>query len=177
MGFKAISIKDYVNLHLASNPDITKSEALERINRALNDFNTGVKCHCGRNIWVIGSAFLGNSCYTCITGEDYPSDNYEIDEALAKSDPVTNTDVNASLSDLFGDEEDDDADNEDYSFLTGGTYHNDDGTEIDPDLIPIPSMCLVCRHYTDIRQIVLCNLTRMDQSEDEEFTCYAYSPL
>jgi len=35
---------------------------------------------------VIGSAFVGNACFTCITGEADPSDDYEIAEACDKSD-------------------------------------------------------------------------------------------
>ena len=31
---------------------------------------------------VPGSAFAGNACFTCITGEAYPDGDYEIDEAI-----------------------------------------------------------------------------------------------
>jgi hypothetical protein len=33
-------------------------------------------------IWAIGSAVVGNACFTCITGEADPSSDYEIDEVL-----------------------------------------------------------------------------------------------
>jgi hypothetical protein len=33
---------------------------------------------------VIGSAVVGNACFTCITGEAMPDNEYEIDEACEK---------------------------------------------------------------------------------------------
>jgi hypothetical protein len=41
-----------------------------------------VTCRCGNPIWVIGSAVVGNACFTCITGEALPDDDFEIDEAM-----------------------------------------------------------------------------------------------
>lgn len=53
--------------------------------KALKDFRNGIKCECGNDLWVIGSAFIGNSCFTCITGDSFRSDDYEIDKAINKS--------------------------------------------------------------------------------------------
>ena len=44
----------------------------------------GIKYSCGNDIWVVGSASVGNSCFTCITGESYPIDDYEIDKLLKR---------------------------------------------------------------------------------------------
>jgi len=48
----------------------------------LRAYKQGARCDCGNPIWVIGSAFSGfDGCFTCITGEACPEDDYEIDEA------------------------------------------------------------------------------------------------
>jgi hypothetical protein len=53
-------------------------------------------------------------------------------------------------------------------------FFNDDGTEINPELVPKPSLCLTCRKDDDSSQINLCTLTRADQADDPEFCCDAY---
>jgi len=55
--------------------------------------------------------------------------------------------------------------------------YNDDGTKINPDLIPKPSLCISCR-IDDIseEEEILCNLNRADQQGEEEFMCGAYEP-
>jgi hypothetical protein len=81
-GFIPISIEKYVELHLKSNPDTTKEEITTALKDTLEAYKRGVKClNCGNPIWVIGSALAGNMCFTCITGEAIPEDDYEIDEA------------------------------------------------------------------------------------------------
>ncbi|MDD5457899.1 MAG: hypothetical protein PHF37_00680 [Phycisphaerae bacterium] len=54
-------------------------------------------------------------------------------------------------------------------------YFNDDGSEINPDLIIKPDLCITCRN-DDLsgEDEVLCNLTRADQDGEEEFHCEAY---
>ncbi|MFA5815616.1 MAG: hypothetical protein WC865_08350 [Bacteroidales bacterium] len=85
MGFVPISIDKYVKLQLKSNPSENTKDLKEQLNSALEAYKKGIKCHCGNDIWVIGSASVGNMCFTCITGEGYPTDDYEIDQALPKS--------------------------------------------------------------------------------------------
>jgi hypothetical protein len=82
-GFVPISLKEYVKLHLKSNPGTSRQEVVEVIEDTLRAYEQGARCeHCGNPIWVIGSAFSGfDGCFTCITGEAYPEDDYEIDEA------------------------------------------------------------------------------------------------
>lgn len=56
-------------------------------------------------------------------------------------------------------------------------YFDDDGRELNPDLIPKPGLCVACANddTEDEMEHVLCNLTRLDQ-QDEAFVCYTYVP-
>jgi hypothetical protein len=57
-----------------------------------------------------------------------------------------------------------------------GFFH-DDGTEIDPNLVMKPSLCVSCRKDDDPNEEILCILTRADQQdEEEEFQCFAFEP-
>ena len=91
-GFIPISIKKYVNLHLKHNKDQDRKELTEALDDALSANKHDVKCACGNPIWVIGSALSGYACFTCITGEADPEDDYEIDEAYG-SDPYQEGDI------------------------------------------------------------------------------------
>ncbi|MCD4678962.1 MAG: hypothetical protein K8S00_01115 [Bacteroidales bacterium] len=44
-------------------------------------------------------------------------------------------------------------------------FYDDDGTKVNPDLIPVPGMCLVCKKWDngDSEEEMLCKLTIMDQ--------------
>ena len=82
IGFNPISIEKYVEIHLRINPGSNRAEITQTLKGALADYKKGVKCqNCGNPIWVIGSALAGNMCFTCITGEAFPEDENEIDEA------------------------------------------------------------------------------------------------
>ena len=58
-------------------------------------------------------------------------------------------------------------------------YFDDDGNELNPDLIPKPHLCVGCQHddVADETENVLCNLTRLDQSGEAEFICHAFVPI
>ena len=84
MGFKPISIVEYVKMHMENNPNENEKDLRERLDAALADYQKGEKCSCGMDIWVIGSASVGNSCFTCITGESFPTADYEIESAIRK---------------------------------------------------------------------------------------------
>jgi hypothetical protein len=86
MGFVPIPLDQYVKLHLRRNRGGDAKEVAARLRNALAAHRAGIRCRCGQAIWVIGSAEVGASCFTCITGEAEPSGDYEIDEACAKSD-------------------------------------------------------------------------------------------
>ena len=56
-----------------------------------------------------------------------------------------------------------------------GGYCDDNGDELNPDLFPKPNLCLSCTKDADPNELILCNLTRLDQRDDSEFICYAYA--
>ena len=51
---------------------------------------------------------------------------------------------------------------------------DDEGYESNSGLINKPSLCITCIHDNDPDHEPLCNLTRFDQSDAEEFKCLAY---
>ncbi len=157
MGFKKISINKYVELQLKRNPAENKTDLEKRLKSALEDYKKGVKCSCGNDIWVIGSAAAGNSCFTCITGESMPTDDYEIDSAIIKRE---NRKGQRHIDKMKP--------NEIHGFF------GDDGYEINSELIKKPSLCLICVHDNDPIEEILCNMTRIDQQGEEEFKCFAF---
>lgn len=56
-------------------------------------------------------------------------------------------------------------------------YYNDDGTELNPDLIKKPSLCIICKKDSDPDEEILCNLTRLDEMDNEEFICYSFDKI
>jgi len=81
-GLVPISIEHYVRQHVRSNPDEKPEELRTRLQECVSAALGGEGCGCGEPLWVIGSAVAGHACFTCITGEATPSDDYEIDEVL-----------------------------------------------------------------------------------------------
>jgi len=57
-----------------------------------------------------------------------------------------------------------------------GRYFDDEGNELNPNLVAKPSLCLSCAKDDDPAQEILCNLNRLDQAGEEEFQCDAYEP-
>jgi len=86
MAFVPIALGEYVDLFLKSNPGSSRSEVTLRLETALAAFKAGRRCWCGAPIWVIGSAEAGDACFTCITGESAPQDDYELAEACDQRD-------------------------------------------------------------------------------------------
>lgn len=65
IGFIPISIEEYVELQIEDNPDANREEITIAHNDALDASKRGAKCtNCGNPIWVIGSAFAGNMCFS-----------------------------------------------------------------------------------------------------------------
>jgi hypothetical protein len=62
----------------------------------------------------------------------------------------------------------------DIPFYDG--IYDDDGNKIDRLSIPIPELCLSCESFLDDdwEENILCDLTRADREEGEEFMCYAW---
>lgn len=157
MGFVPISIDKYIKKHLETNPSENEKDLRRRLNSALKDYKNGVKCSCGNDIWVIGSAAVGNACFTCITGESYPEGDYEIDSAIIKRQ---NKKGKRHIDSM------------DKSQIHG--FFDDDGFEINTELIKKPSLCLTCANNDDPNEELLCNMTRYDQKDSNEFKCFAY---
>jgi hypothetical protein len=157
MGFVPISINKFVIKHLENNPTVKEKDLRNNLNEALTCFKKGIKCSCGNDIWVIGSAFAGNSCFTCITGDSFPTDDYEIDSAIIKNENKN------GIKHI---------DNIDKTKISG--FFDDEGFEINIDLIKKPSICLTCINDDDAKEELLCNMTRYDQRDDNEFKCFAY---
>lgn len=62
----------------------------------------------------------------------------------------------------------------DGEIFRGGIF-NDDGSRIDPDLVPTPPLCLSCRSYgMGGEEDILCTLNRADQADETDFKCGAY---
>jgi hypothetical protein len=84
MKFIPITMDAYVKQHLENYPETNERNLRDQLETALAAFHRGVTCDCGNDIWVIGSASVGNSCATCITGETSLNDYLEISDALPK---------------------------------------------------------------------------------------------
>lgn len=160
MGFISISINTYIKKHLKNNPSENEKELRKRLNAALSDYKKGIRCSCGNDIWVIGSASIGNSCFTCITGESYPKDDYEIESAITKRESIKGR---RHIDQILPSK-------------TGG-FFDDDGYEINTDLLKKPSLCITCLNDDNPKEEMLCDMTRYDQKDDKEFKCYAYKKI
>jgi hypothetical protein len=57
-------------------------------------------------------------------------------------------------------------------------FFDDHGNELNPDLISKPDLCVGCRkdETEDEEEQILCNLTRLDQSNEKEFVCHGFVP-
>ena len=54
-------------------------------------------------------------------------------------------------------------------------FFDDDGTEINPDLVAKPSLCTSCKKDDDQSPVHLCDLNRLDQQGEGDFQCGEYS--
>ena len=89
-----------------------------------------------------------------------PTDDYEIESAIEKR---VNRTGQRHISDMKPDE------------MEG--FFDDDGYEINIDLIQKPALCLTCVHDNDPDEEILCILTRSDQQEELEFICFGYKKV
>ncbi len=81
MRFVPVEIDDYIDLHLKANSGCNREELRGALRAALAALLAGKACACGNRIWVIGSATAGRACFSCITGEAVPDEDFEIAEA------------------------------------------------------------------------------------------------
>ncbi len=58
-------------------------------------------------------------------------------------------------------------------------FYNDDGTKIDPDSVPVPGLCVICRKHQidDWEENLLCLMNRNDQRNDKDFKCGAFEKI
>jgi hypothetical protein len=157
MGFLPISISGYIKKHLKNNPGENEKDLRKRLNSALADYRKGVKCSCGNDIWVVGSASVGNSCFTCITGESFPTDDYEIESAIKKRENIKGR---RHIDEIPP------------SQIAG--FFDDDGYEINTDLIKKPPLCITCINDDNPKEEMFCNMVRYDLKDENEFKCFAY---
>lgn len=56
-------------------------------------------------------------------------------------------------------------------FMNG--FYNDDGSEIDPETVPLPGLCVICKKYMseNWEQNMFCILNRNDQRNNKNFDC------
>jgi len=56
-------------------------------------------------------------------------------------------------------------------------FYNDDGTKINPELVPKPGLCLTCKKDdAGESEEILCIMNRHDQMGEKDFQCGAYEP-
>jgi hypothetical protein len=156
-----ISIDRYVKIHLKKNPNENEKVLRVRIEAALDDYKNGVKCRCGKDIWIVGSASSPFGCFSCITGRDYPRGDYEIDGALDKRDKYGRRNINEM----------------DPRNING--MFDDNRYEIRRDTVKMQPLCLTCikNNSDDWEDDIICNLNRSDQTNRKEFKCGAYEKL
>jgi len=56
-------------------------------------------------------------------------------------------------------------------------FFRDDGTPINPELVPKPSLCILCRKDNSPSEEILCLLTRAEHKGSAEFVCDAFEPI
>jgi len=156
-----ISIDRYVKIHLKKNPNEQEKVLRIRIEAALDNYKNGVKCECGKDIWIVGSASSPFGCFSCISGKKHPAGDYEIESALDKRDKSGRRNI----------------DEMDPRNING--MFDDDGYEINPDSIKKPSLCLICLKNIDPdwEEELLCNLNRNDQAKEIEFKCGEFEKI
>ena len=156
-----ISIDKFVKIHLKKNPNENEKILRVRIEAALEDYKNGVKCQCGKDIWIVGSASAPFACFSCISGKAHPLGDFEIDSALDKRDKYGRRNI----------------DEMDPGKISG--IFDDDGYEIRRDTIKMQPLCLTCvkNSSDDWEDDILCNLNRADNKNDSEFKCYSYKKL
>lgn len=78
--FNYISIDNFIIKTFDNNSNLNSQELKESLNEFKIRKLKGEVCNCGNEIWIIGSAYSGKGCFTCITGETDCSDDYEIEQ-------------------------------------------------------------------------------------------------
>lgn len=71
----------------------------------------------------------------------------------------------------------DEIDEDDIPVYNG--LYNDDGTKVDPETIPFPGLCIICKKYQtdDEEEKIRCLMNRNDQLNADEFKCGAFENI
>lgn len=77
--FTKISIDSFIEKHTKGKLDNEAKQLKKDLIHFQELKKEGVKCNCGNDLWVIGSAISGKGCFRCITMETDCSDDYEIE--------------------------------------------------------------------------------------------------
>lgn len=58
-------------------------------------------------------------------------------------------------------------------------FYDDDGNKVDPDTVPIPSLCVICKshHVDDWEENLMCLMNCFDQKDDPDFKCGAFEKI
>jgi hypothetical protein len=58
-------------------------------------------------------------------------------------------------------------------------FYDDDGNKVDPDTVPIPSLCVICKSHQvdDWEENLMCLMNRFDQKDDTDFKCGAFEKI
>ncbi len=66
-----------------------------------------------------------------------------------------------------------------FDFDSVNGFFNDGGTKIDPETVPLPGLCVICKlHQTeDWEENMLCVLNRNDQRNESDFECGMFEKI
>lgn len=80
-GFFPVRVNQFVTKYVHTNKDADGDAVRAAVEDALAAWRQGVRCACGKPLWVAGSAVAGYGCFSCITGSAEPDGDPEIDIA------------------------------------------------------------------------------------------------
>jgi hypothetical protein len=78
-GFIPIRPDEFADFIFEECPDLNRAEIVEDILYAKSEYKKGKRCACGEEIWVAGAALASIACFKCITGQDEPYEDFEIE--------------------------------------------------------------------------------------------------
>lgn len=80
-GFLPVSKNQFVKQYLQNNKGADGDAVRAGLDDAIAAWRQGVRCACGKPLWVAGSAVAGYGCFSCITGTAEPDGDPEIVDA------------------------------------------------------------------------------------------------
>lgn len=80
--FIPVSLNQFVKQYLSHNRHADAEKVRAGVEDAIAAWRQGVRCACGKPLWVAGSAVAGYGCFSCITGNSEPDGDLEIDQVV-----------------------------------------------------------------------------------------------